>query len=184
MASRSASNVLESIEKSKSRPLSRIIFALGIRYIGSETADILAKEFGSIDNLMHATLDDLLAIPGIGPKAAESVVTFFAQESNRGIIRKLQQAGVNMKAEQVGPTQPKLAGMEFVLTGKLESLTRTQAEARIRELGGGVGSSVNKRTTHVVAGADTGSKLAKAQSLGTTILSEAEFLKMMASSDG
>jgi len=184
MASRSASNVLESIEKSKSRPLSRIIFALGIRYIGSETADILAKEFGSIDNLMHATSDDLLAIPGIGPKAAESVVTFFAQESNRGIIRKLQQAGVNMKAEQVGPTQPKLAGMEFVLTGKLESLTRTQAEARIRELGGGVGSSVSKKTTHVVAGADTGSKLAKAQSLGTTILSEAEFLKMMASSDG
>ena len=179
MAPKSASNVLASIEKSKSRPFSRVIFALGIRYIGSETADILAREFGSMEKLARASAEDLLAIPGIGPKAAESIVTFFGETANREIVGKLEAAGVNLKAEAISQEQLKLAGMEFVLTGKMESLTRPQAEARIRELGGGVGSSVGKKTTHLVAGEDAGSKLAKAQKLGTKILNETEFLELI-----
>jgi DNA ligase (NAD+) len=178
MGEKSATNVLNSIERSKTRPLSRIIFALGIRHVGSETADILAGEFGSIDKLAEATRDELLAIPGIGPKIADSVVTFFAQETNREIIEKLRKAGVRL--EEAGRQQEvALAGQEFVITGKLESLTRTEAEAMIRRLGGVVGSSVTKKTTHLVVGADPGSKLRKAQSLGTSILSEEEFSRLV-----
>ncbi|MCL0095395.1 NAD-dependent DNA ligase LigA [Dehalococcoidia bacterium] len=180
MAEKSASNVLDSIERSKTRPLSRIIFALGIRYVGSETADILAMEFGSIDRLARATRDELLAIPGIGPKAADSVVTFFEQETNREIIKKLRRAGVRL--EEAGkPQEMPLAGQEFVITGKLESFTRAEAEAMIRGRGGVVGSSVTRKTAYLVVGADPGSKLRKAQALGTGILSEGELLRLLGS---
>jgi DNA ligase (NAD+) len=177
MAEKSASNVLNSIERSKTRPLSRIIFALGIRHVGSETADILAGEFGSIDKLAEATRDELLAIPGIGPKTADSLVTFFAQETNREIIGKLRMAGVRLE-EAARPLLP-LAGQEFVITGKLQSFTRAEAEAMIRERGGVVGSSVTTKTTYIVVGADPGSKLRKAEDLGTSILSEEEFSRLL-----
>jgi len=179
MAEKSASNVLDSIRKSKTRPLARLIFALGIRQTGSETADILARAFGSIDRLAEASMDGLLAIPGIGPKTADSIVTFFAQETNRQIIAKLKMAGVKLKAEAKESREMPLSGQEFVVTGRLESMTRAEAEAKVRELGGGVGSSVTKKTTCLVAGADPGSKMDKAKALGTKILSEEEFLRLI-----
>ena len=179
MGEKSASNVLASIEKSKDRPLSRVIFALGIRYVGSETAEILANEFGSIDRLAKASREELLAIPGIGPKAADSIIAFFKQETNLKIIEKLRKAGVRLEAEVSKPKELPLAGLEFVITGKLEAFTRNEAEAKIKELGGKVGSSVTKKTDYLVVGADPGSKLDKARALGTKTLTEEEFLRLL-----
>jgi DNA ligase (NAD+) len=183
MGEKSASNVLKAIEESKNRPLSRVIFALGIRHVGSETAEILVKHFGSIDKLSQSTAEELMTAPTIGPKIAESIVAFFRQESNRKVIEKLRQAGVRMREEAARPRELPLAGKEFVVTGKLESCTRTEAEARIRELGGLVGSSVSKKTDFLVVGADSGSKRDRALELGTTILNEKQFLDMLGKKD-
>lgn len=179
MGEKSVSHILDSIEKSKSRSLAQVLFALGIPQVGSETATRLASRFPSLDGLGKATEEELRSIPSIGHKIAESIAAFFRQEDNRRIIEKLRKAGVNLKGE----TPAKLSGMplagkEFVLTGTLESFTRQEAEARIKALGGTTGSSVTKKTTYVVAGADPGSKLGKARNLGITVLSEEDFLKM------
>ncbi len=191
MADKSASNVLNSIEGSKNRPLARVIFALGILHVGEEYAELLAENFSSIDELVEATKDEksqeklrqrLLSFPSIGPKIADSIVAFFRQEGNRLIIEKLRKAGVRLekeKTEEAKPEELPLAGLEFVITGKLESFPRSEAEARIKALGGKAGSDVTKKTSYVVVGADPGSKLAKAQKLGVKPLSEAEFLKML-----
>jgi DNA ligase (NAD+) len=202
MADKSASNVLNSIEKSKGRPLARVIFALGITHVGDQYAELLAERFDRIDvgdqyaellaehfdridNLAKASEEDLSTIPSIGPKIAESIVAFFRQDRNRQIIEKLRKAGVKLekeKVEKVGeglvPSRP-LAGLEFVLTGKLESFSRPEAEAKIKALGGKAGSDVTKKTSYVVVGADPGSKLAKAEKLGIKTLSEAEFLELL-----
>ena len=179
MGEKSAANVLKAIEESKNRPLSRVIFALGIRHVGSETAEILVKHFGSIDKLSQSTAEELMTAPTIGPTIAESIVAFFRQDSNRKVIEKLRQAGVRMREEAARPRELPLAGKEFVVTGKLDSCTRTEAEARIRELGGLVGSSVSKKTTYLVVGDDAGSKLDRARELGTGLLDEKQFLKML-----
>jgi DNA ligase (NAD+) len=179
MAEKSAANVLAAIKESKKRPLSRVIFALGIRHVGSETAEILVKHFGSIDKLSQSTAEELMAAPTIGPTIAESIVAFFRQDSNRKVIDKLRKAGVRMREEAARPRELPLAGKEFVVTGKLDSCTRTEAEARIRELGGLVGSSVSKKTDFLVVGADPGSKLDRARELGTALLNEKQFLKML-----
>lgn len=179
MGKKSADNVLKAIAESKKRPLSRVIFALGIRHVGSETAEILAKNFGSIDRLSQATAEELMTAPTIGPTIAESIVAFFRQNSNRKVIDKLRQAGVTMREEAAKPHELPLAGKEFVVTGKLESFTRTEAEARIRELGGSVGSSVGKKTDFLVVGADPGSKLDRARELGTVQLNEKQFQEML-----
>jgi DNA ligase (NAD+) len=180
MGKKSADNILKAIEESKKRPLSRVIFALGIRHVGSETAEILAKYFGSIDRLSQATEDELMTASTIGPTIAKSIVAFFRQGSNRKVIDKLRRADVTM-AEEITkkPRELPLAGKEFVVTGKLDSFTRTEAEARIRELGGSVGSSVGKKTDFLVVGADPGSKLDRARELGTTQLNEKEFLEKL-----
>lgn len=180
MGEKSASKILKAIEESKNRPLSRVIFALGIRHVGSETAEILAKNLGSIDKLAQATKEELMAIPTIGPKIADSITAFFRQDSNRRVIEKLRKAGVRMAEETPEkPSELPLAGMEFVITGKLDSFTRSEAEAKIKQLGGSVGSSVTKKTTYLVVGADPGSKLDRARELGTTLLTEAQFLEML-----
>ncbi len=180
MADKSVSNVLASIEKSKQRPLARVIFALGMLHVGGETADLLASRFSSLDSLANASQEELLSIPSIGPKIAESIAAFFRQEGNQNIIRKLKKAGVRLsEAESPKRGDTPLAGQEFVLTGRLESLTRQDAEARVKQLGGVAGSSVTRKTTYVVAGADPGSKLDRARTLGITVLSEDEFLKLM-----
>jgi DNA ligase (NAD+) len=182
MADKSTSNVLNAINESKDRSLARVIFALGIAHVGEQYAELLAEHFDSLDDLAKASEEDLLSLPSIGPKIAQSIVAFFRQEGNRQIIEKLRKAGVRLEREEVKEVKPEelpLAGLEFVLTGKLESFSRSEAEAKIKALGGKVGSDVIKRTSYVVVGADPGSKLAKAEKLGIKTLSEAEFLEMM-----
>jgi DNA ligase (NAD+) len=187
MADKSASNVLNSIEKSKDRPLARVVFALGILHVGDQYAELLAEHFHSIDDLAKASEEDLSTIPSIGPKIAESVVAFFRQEGNRQIIEKLRKAGVRLEAEKVEKVKSQelpLAGLEFVLTGKLDYFSRSEAEAKIKALGGKAGSDVTKKTSYVVVGADPGSKLAKAEKLGIKTLSEAEFRDLLDQAGG
>jgi DNA ligase (NAD+) len=184
MADKSVSNVLSSIDKSKNRPLARVIFALGITHVGDQYAELLAEEFQSITQLSRASKKKILAIPSIGPKIAESIVAFFRQEGNKRVIEKLREKKVGQglgkrKTKAVKPEKSPLAGLEFVLTGKLESLSRPEAEAKIKALGGKAGSDVTRKTSYVVVGADPGSKLAKAQKLGIKTLSESEFLDML-----
>jgi len=182
MADKSISNVLNSIGKSTDRPLARVIFALGILHVGEQYAELLAEQFHSIDQLAEASQEELSALPSVGPKIAESIVTFYRQEGNRQIIEKLRKAGVRLEREKVEEAKPEelpLAGLEFVLTGKLESFSRSEAEAKIKALGGKAGSDVTKKTSYVVVGTDPGSKLDKAERLGTNTLSEAEFLDFL-----
>ena len=182
MADKSASNVLNSIEESKDRPLARVIFALGILHVGEQYAELLAEQFHSIDQLAKASQEELSTIPSIGPKIAESIVAFFRQEGNKQIIKKLRKAGVKLEREKVKKAKPEelpLAGLEFVLTGKLDSFSRSEAEAKIKALGGKAGSDVTRKTSYVVAGTDPGSKLAKAEKLRVKTLSEAEFLDLL-----
>lgn len=179
MADKSVSNILSSIERSKNRPLSRVIFALGITHIGEETAELLAEHFTSLDELAQAPREKLLEIPSIGPKIADSILAFFRQEQNRKIIEKLRQAGVKLEAEKVEAKELPLAGLEFVITGRLQTFTRQEAEARIKALGGKAGSDVTRKTNYLVVGEEPGSKLARAQTLGIKTLTEAEFLELL-----
>lgn len=182
MADKSAYNVLDSIEKSKNRPLARVIFALGILHVGEEYAELLAENFSSIDNLAKAGGEELLSLPSIGPKIADSIVTYFKQEGNKRTIEKLRKAGVRLEREKAGEAKPEglpLAGLEFLLTGKLESFTRYEAEAKIKALGGKASSDVTRKTSYAVVGADPGSKLAKAQKLGIKTINEKEFLQLL-----
>ena len=184
MADKSASNVLNSIERSKDRPLARVIFALGITHVGDHYAELLADSFSGIDAIAEANQEDLAAFPSIGPKIAESVVAFFRQEGNKRIIEKLREKEVGQglgkrKAKAVKPEELPLAGLEFVLTGKLESFSRSEAEAKIKALGGKVGSDVARKTSYLVVGADPGSKSTKARKMGTKTLSEAEFRQLL-----
>ncbi len=176
VADKKADNIIRSIERSKERPLSRLIYALGIRHVGSETADLLAKYFKDIDRLARATKEELMTLPDIGPKVAESIYEYFREPKNLEVIEKLKKAGVRTK--EVERPKP-LKGLQFVITGKLSSFTRTEAEAKIRELGGEVGSTVSRRTNYLVVGEDPGSKLDKAKALGTKLLTEEEFLKIL-----
>jgi DNA ligase (NAD+) len=187
MADKSVSNVLNSIAESKDRSLARVIFALGITHVGEQYAELLAEQFHGIDQLAEASQEKLSAIPSIGPKIAQSIVAFFRQKGNRRIIEKLRKAGVRLEREKVKKAKPEelpLAGLEFVLTGTLESLSRSEAEARIKALGGRAGSDVTRKTSYVVVGADPGSKLPKAEKLGTKTLSEAEFLDLLNKASG
>ncbi|MTI85960.1 MAG: NAD-dependent DNA ligase LigA [Firmicutes bacterium] len=174
MGEKSAQNLLEAIDKSRSNPLYRLIFGLGIRHVGERAAKLLAGEFGSIDNLIMASEAELIEISEIGPAIAESVVTFFEQEQNRGLVKRLQQSGVNTesKQEEVNKDEPRLQGTTFVLTGTLSELTRQEAKEKIESLGGKVSSSVSSSTGYLVAGEKPGSKYQKAKELGITILDE------------
>jgi DNA ligase (NAD+) len=182
MADRSTANVLHSIEASKNRPLGRVVFALGIPHVGGQYAELLAQAFDSIEDLAKATEEDLLSLPSVGPKVAESILTFFRQEGNKQIITKLKKAGVRLEREKVNNTKRDdlpLAGLEFVLTGKLDSFSRSQAEARIKALGGKPGSDITRKTSYLVVGNEPGSKLAKAEKTGIKKLDEAEFAEFL-----
>jgi DNA ligase (NAD+) len=179
MAEKSVDNMLNAIEKSKDRPLARLIFALGIRHVGEEMAEIIAGEFSSLDKLAKASREGLTAIPTIGPKIADSILAFFREKENKKIIERLRKAGVKLAEKKVKPEELPLAGMEFVITGKLEAFSRPEAEAKIKALGGATGGSVSRKTTHLVVGAEPGSKLAKAQELGTKQISEGELLRLL-----
>jgi len=179
MAEKSVNNILEAIEKSKETPLARLIFALGIRHIGEEMAEILANNFGSMKRLQNARKEEFLSIPTVGPKIADSIIAFFGQAENKDIIKRLKDAGVRPEEEAVKPEGLPLTGQEFVITGRLETFSRQEAEARIKALGGTAKSDVTKKTTYLVVGAEPGSKLAHAQALGTKQLTEKELLQLL-----
>ena len=181
MAEKSATNLLSQIEASKSRDLSNLIYALGLRHVGERTAGILAHELGSLDKLMSASVEELDAIPEIGLTVAESVHDWFNDEGNRALCDRLRAAGVKTEAARSsgGETDERFAGKQFVLTGTLESFTRDEAKALIEARGGRVNSSVSKKTDYLVAGEAAGSKLDKAQSLGVAVLDEDAFKKML-----
>ena len=179
LADTSAKNLYATIQASKGRGLARLLFALGIRYVGENVARILATEFGRIETLIEATEDALAAVHGIGPRIATSVALFFQQRENRHLISQLKQAGVQM--EERASAGPKLLlGKTFVLTGGLESLTRDQAKEAIQRLGGRVSASVSKKTDYIVVGADPGTKADDARRLGVTILDETAFRRLLA----
>ena len=175
---KSAEKLIKAINDSKNRPLARVIYALGIRHVGEETANLLVQKFHSMDELANAARDDLMTIPSIGPKIADSIVAFFRQAENRAIIRKLKEAGINPVEIVQGKTLP-LAGTEFVITGTLKAFSREVAQEKIEALGGTAKDNVTKKTNYLVVGAEPGSKLAKAQELGIKQLNEEEFLKIL-----
>lgn len=176
MGVKSATNLVEALEKSKENSLERLLFGLGIRHVGEKAAKILATEFETIDRLMEAKVEDLTAIHEIGEKMAESIVTYFEKEEAQLLIARLKDLGVNTtfkgKKVVVEAGANPFAGKTIVLTGKLEQLTRNEAKAKIEALGGTVAGSVSKKTDLVIAGADAGSKLDKAQSLNIEIWDE------------
>lgn len=178
MGDRLAENLLNAIEASKQRELSRFIFALGIRHVGEHTAKLLATAFGSIENLERATEEELLSIREVGPQVARSIITFFHNEGNRETIRRMFGAGVRPTVEEkkVGG---KFTGKTFVFTGALTRFTRDDAKRMVENEGGHAAGSVSKKTDYVVAGAEAGSKLAKARELGVTVLTEDQFLEML-----
>jgi DNA ligase (NAD+) len=188
MGQKSARNLLDGIEASKSRPLANLIFALGIRFVGASSARLLMQQFESIDALESAQDEELEAIDGLGGITANAVRDFFESESNRQLIERLKSLGLNMSRtaeeqsaiETAAESQVEgVAGKTFVLTGTLEKMTRGEAKKRLQSLGGKVSSSVSKNTDFVIAGEMAGSKLAKAQELEVKVLSEQEFLELI-----
>lgn len=175
---KSAENIVNAVEKSKTNDLYRVIYGLGIRHIGEKAAKLLAMRFGTMENVMNATLDEVASIDGFGSVMAQSVVDFFALEPSRALVERLVAAGVNMTA-QVSRVDDRFAGMTFVLTGTLPTMKRNEAAALVEKYGGKTAGSVSKKTTYVLAGEDAGSKLTKAQQLGVTIIDEATFLDMI-----
>lgn len=172
---KSADNLLKAIEDSKHVGLARVLFALGIRFVGAKAGRILAECFGSMDALQQASVEELTAIGDIGPRIAESVVSYMADADHQALIQKLQAQGVDMTAEKRQLISAAFDGEIVVLTGKLQTMTRKEAQQAVEDRGGTCTSSVTKKTTIVVAGAEPGSKYEKAQKLGTHIISEEEF---------
>jgi DNA ligase (NAD+) len=178
MAEKSADNVIKAIDGSKTRPLWRLIAALGIRHIGGQSAQILAEHFGSLEALMTADVETLETIDQIGPTMAESVYEYFHNVGNRKVVNELLAAGVQPKRPKVKRSD-KLAGKTIVVTGTLENFSRQQAEEAIRQAGGKASSSVSKKTDFVLAGKEAGSKLDKAHKLGVKVIDEKQFLDML-----
>lgn len=175
---KSAMNIYTSIQESKTKPLNRLLTALGIRHVGKETADILSGEFATLDDIKNADVERLANIEGIGGIIAQSIYDFFHEERNVKMIEELKKLGVN-PVSKVKPKSDKLAGKTFVLTGTLQNMTRDEASAIIKSHGGKTSSSVSKKTSYVLAGENAGSKLDKAQNLGVIILTEDDFLEMI-----
>lgn len=178
MGAKSAENLKNAVEASKQNDLSKLIFALGIRHIGQKAAALLAEAFGTMENLETASREELLSIDGFGEIMADAVVQFFSLEQSRALIADLKAAGVNMQSQKE-IVDTRFQGKTFVLTGTLPTMTRSEASAIIESFKGKTASSVSKKTDYVLAGEDAGSKLRKAQDLGITIISEAEFKEMI-----
>ncbi len=182
MGEKSARNLINAIEKTKTNDLSRLIFALGIRHVGQKAGKSLAEHFETLDALMAASEENIKMVYDVGDAMAKSITRWFAMDDSRLFIEKLKTAGVNMQflGEKRGSA---FAGMTFVLTGTLTKFTRSEAEERIERLGGKASSSVSKKTSYLVAGENAGSKLTKANALGVPVLTEDEFLKMLEDAD-
>jgi len=180
MAEKSAQNVLDALEKSKSTTLARFIYALGIRHVGEATAKELARHFGNLDALLQASEEQLFEVDDIGPVVARSIIDFLSDPLNRELIEQLRAVGIHWDESEGVERAPKpLQGKTFVLTGTLPNLTRDEAAEKIEALGGKVAGSVSKKTSYVVAGEEAGSKLAKAQELGIAIIDEAGLLQLL-----
>jgi DNA ligase (NAD+) len=172
---KSAQQLVAAVDQSRSRPLAKLLVGLGIRHVGPSAAIALARELGSLDAIANAGVEALAVVPGVGGVIAESVVAFFANERNRALVEKLRAAGVNFAGParvEVRTDLPSLAGLTFVLTGTLPTMTREEAQAELEARGGKVSGSVSKKTSYVVVGASPGSKLAKAEQLGVPTLDE------------
>jgi DNA ligase (NAD+) len=178
MGDKLAENLLNAIEKSKKRELSRFIYALGIRNVGEHTAKLLAAAFGSIENLAGASEEELLSIREIGPQVAQSIMAFFNTPRNRNVIQRMIEAGVQPVSEEKR-LGGRFAGKNFVFTGTLSQLSRDAAKRIVEKEGGHATGSVSRKTDYVIAGADAGSKLGKARELGIQVISETEFLKLL-----
>ncbi len=176
---KTAETLLAEIAKSRSAPLYRVLFGLGIPFVGERTAELLAEEFGSMDALMDASEEQLQAVNEVGPRVSQSIRAFFAEQPNRDTVEALRAAGLQFTATKRERTT-ELAGLTFVLTGTLPTLTREQAKERIESAGGKVSGSVSKKTSYVVAGEEAGSKLEKANELGLKVLDEAGLLALLA----
>ena len=180
MGEKSAQNVLDQIENSKKLPLQRVIFGLGIRFVGERTAQFLAEHFGSLDALTSANEEELQQVNEVGPRIAQSISEFFVEPKNRALVKQLASLGLNLTGEKK-ERGTKLAGKTFVLTGSLANYSRDQAKKMIEDAGGRVSGSVSKKTDYVVAGADAGSKLDKAKELGVKVIGEEEMLATVGS---
>jgi DNA ligase (NAD+) len=175
---KTADALLEEIAKSKKAPLNRVLYGLGLRFVGERTAQLLAEEFGSMDALMAASAEELERVNEVGPRVSEAIREFFDVEKNRELIEKLREAGLTFTAEKRKKTS-ELQGMTFVLTGTLPNLSREEAKAKVEAAGGKVSGSVSKKTSYVVAGEEAGSKLDKAKELGVKVIDEAELVEML-----
>jgi DNA ligase (NAD+) len=181
MGEKSAQNLVDEIEGSKKQTLDRLIYALGIQFVGERTGQLLAGHFSSVDELAKATAEELENVPEVGPKVASSITEFFSEPANRNIIKKLRDKGVRPTAEKREVKSQKLAGKSFVFTGGLANRSREEAGELVQQHGGKVSGSVSKKTDYVVVGTDPGSKYDKAKELGVTILTEQEFEKLLGS---
>lgn len=175
----SINNLMNSIEESKNRPFEKVLFALGIRYVGAGAAQKLARHFQSLDNLIDASEADIEDVYEIGPSIAKSVKKFFSTSDNIDVVERLMESGLNTKIEKTTESSDKLKGFTFVLTGTMEKYTRDEAKEKIQMMGGKITGSVSKKTDYLVAGENPGSKLDKAEKLGVKILSEEDFLKLI-----
>lgn len=182
--SKTAENLLSGIQASKTRPLTNVLFALGIRHVGFETARLLASHFGSLGAVLEAAEEDLQRVEGVGPVVALSIAQWASREENRDLAARLVDAGVDPRQEPSAPVTGPLDGLTIVVTGRLESTTREAAEELIRELGGKVGKAVSKSTSVLVVGADAGTKLTKAQELGVRTIDEATFTRLVEEGPG
>ena len=178
MGDKSAQNVLDEIDNSRKLPLERVIYGLGIRFVGERTAQFLAEHFGSMDALMEATEDELQQVNEVGPRIAQSIAEFFAEAKNRDLVKKLREAGLRFSGKKK-ERGTKLAGKTFVLTGTLERYSRDQAKKMLEDAGGRVSGSVSKKTDYVIAGSDAGSKLDKAKELGIPVIGEKEMDELL-----
>jgi DNA ligase (NAD+) len=176
---KSAQALLDEIERSKAAPLARVLLGLGIRFVGERTAQLLAAHFGSMDALQGATAEELEQVNEVGPRVAQAVAEFFAEPRNHELIERLREAGLTFTAEK-RVTTTTFAGLTFVLTGTLPTLTREAAKEMIESAAGRVSGTVSKKTNYVVAGEEAGSKLDKAQSLGVPVLDEAGLRALLA----
>ncbi len=179
MGDKLATNILNAIEARKHTTLARLVFAFGIRHVGEKAASVLAQRFGNLDNIAKASADEMSAVHEIGRTTAESVASFFGLEETRLMLNKLKEAGVQAEGDDAAPVSDHFAGKKFVFTGGLTLMTREEAEATVRRLGGQASGSVSKQTSYLVAGEGAGSKLAKAEQLGIKVLTEDEFAQML-----
>jgi DNA ligase (NAD+) len=177
-AEKSTRALLTEIENSKKAGLARVLMGLGIRFVGERTAELLAQEFGSIDAVMAASAEELERVEEVGPRISEAILEFFSRPANLLLVESLKKAGVDMTAEKK-QRSAQLAGLTFVLTGTLPTLSRGQAKQMIEDASGKVSGSVSKKTSYVVAGEDAGSKLEKAQELKVNVIDEAALIALV-----